>query len=114
MTTITITDETVDIELTGAEKMWSLHGDLRIPRSQIRAVEALDEPLTATRGLRAPGLALPGRVKMGTWRAKGGRQFVIARRGVPGVRLHLEGNRYDQIILSVNDEASRAALLALA
>jgi hypothetical protein len=113
MTTITITDETVDVTLTRAEKVWALHGDLRIPRSQIRAVEALDEPLPAPRGLRAPGLALPGRVKLGTWRSPRSRQFVAVRRGVPGVRLHLTGNRYDHVVLSVEDESVRKDLLDL-
>lgn len=113
MTTVTITDQTVDVTLTRAEKVWALHGDLRIPRSQIRAVDALDNPLAAPRGIRAPGLALPGRVKLGTWRAKSGRQFVAVRRGVPGVRLHLTGNRYAEVIVSVADESVRNDLLAL-
>lgn len=113
MTTITITDQDVSVELTRAEQVAALHGNLRIPRPQIRAVEPLDDPISGPRGLRSPGLALPGRVKLGVWRSRRGRQFVAVRGGVPGVRLHLQGHRYDQVLLSVADEAVRADLLEL-
>jgi len=113
MTTVSISDQEVSVELTRTERVAALHGDLRIPRSQIRSIEPLDDPITAPSGVRAPGLALPGRVKLGVWRSRRGRQFVAARHGVPGVRLHLEGHRYDQVLLSVADEGVRTDLLGL-
>lgn len=114
MATITVTDQDVTVELTRREKLAGLLGDVRIPRSQIRSVEALDDPVRAPRGLRAPGLALPGVVKVGTWRSREyGRQYVAVRRGVPGVRLHLDGHRYREVVLSVADAGVREELLNL-
>ncbi len=66
MATTTLTPDEVVVRLTTAEKIGSLHGDLRLPRAAVSAAEVVDEPLAATRGLRRPGLAVPGRVKAGT------------------------------------------------
>lgn len=115
MAAVSITDHDVTVELTLREKVGGLLGNVRIPRSQIRAVELIDGPVSAPRGIRSPGLALPGLVKVGTWRSRSaGRQFVSVRRGVPAVRLHLEGHRYDQVVVSVDDAEVRERLLEVA
>lgn len=113
MANITVTDEEISIELTRGEKIGGLLGNLRIPLVQVRSVESLSDPLSAPRGIRSPGLGLPGVAKIGTWRARGVRQYVVARRAQPGVRLVLTGNRYDEVVLSVPDETVRARLLAV-
>lgn len=112
MTTVQITDHDVTVELTRAEKLGALHGDVRIPRSQIRSVEPITDAIAAPRGLRSPGLAVPGLVKLGVWRSRHGRQFVAVRKGIPGVRLTLEGHRFAEVVLSVADESVRNQLLA--
>lgn len=113
MTTVRITDDAVVVELTAAEKLAALHGDVRIPRSQIRSVEPLTEPIRAPKGLRSPGLAVPGRIKLGTWRSRvHGRQFIAVRKGRPGVRLTLEGHEFREVVVSV-DAATRNVLVAL-
>lgn len=114
MAGITLTDHDLIVELTRTEKVFGLLGDLRVPRAQIRSVESIDDAIAAPRGLRSPGLALPGRIKVGTWRSRGGRQYVVVRRGEPGIRLHLLGHRYDQVVLSVADDALRTRLLDVA
>lgn len=114
MANITVTDQDVTVTLTAREKLAGLLGDLRVPHTQIRSVERLDDPVSAPRGIRAPGLALPGVIRVGTWRSREhGRQYVVARRGVPGVRLHLDGHRYREVILSVADESVRERLVSV-
>jgi hypothetical protein len=96
------TDE-VHVRLSRGEKIGGLHGDLTVPLSQVRDVEAVAEPYRFVRGIRAPGLGVPGRTKIGTWRSQGRKTFAVARHGKPGVRIRLQDNTFDQIVLSVPD-----------
>ena len=52
-------------------------------------------------GLRAPGLAVPWRTKIGTWRAKGRKTFAVTTRHTPGIRLELQGHDFAQVLLSL-------------
>ena len=67
--------------------------------------------LAAARGLRAPGLGLPGRRKIGTWRRIGERSLVSVRRGQPALRIALEGQRYDTLVSGTDEPAALAAAL---
>ena len=111
MDTVRLTSDHLRVRLSLAEKVWGLHGDLDIPRSAIRAADVVTDGLSAAAGLRAPGLAIPGRVKMGTWRGRRARRFVMVRRGQPALRLALEGQRYDTVLVSTPDAATFAAAL---
>jgi hypothetical protein len=111
MTTTRLTSDVLEIRLTPAERIAALHGDLRLPRGSIRSADVLAEGLGAVRGLRAPGLALPGLVKLGTWRGRGGSRFVAVRRGQPALRLTLTGGRFDTVLVSTPHAAAIAAEL---
>ena len=108
MSTVSLTPGELTVELTTAEKVAGLHGDVRIPLSAITDVEVVPDALAAARGLRAPGLSLPGVRKVGTWRSAEGAELVLARRGQAGVRLTLAGQKLASILLG--DDA--AAVLA--
>ncbi len=107
------TDELL-IRLSRGEKMGGLHGDLVVPLSEVQDVEAVAEPYRVVRGIRAPGLGVPGRTKIGTWRSKGRKTFAVARHGQPGLRIRLQHNTFDQVALSVPDGPSLAAAIATA
>ncbi len=108
MSTVRIDPDTVEVRLTAGEKLGALHGDLRVPRSAIRRVEVVPDGLAAARGLRAPGLALPGRRKLGRWRSRDGTQFVAVRRGEPALRLSLDGHRFAGMLVSTPDASALA------
>jgi hypothetical protein len=92
--------EALSIRLTRREKVAGLLRDLVVPWRSVSSVTVEDDGMKAVRGLRAPGLALPGRVKIGTWRRRGGRSMVVVRAGVPTLRIVLQGERYDELLLS--------------
>lgn len=98
----------VTVRLGVWEKIAGLHGDFRFPLSAITAVEVDHDPLSSVRGIRAPGLHVPGRVKIGTWRRSGGKTFALARRSTPAVRLDLTGQPYCRMVISVGDAAEAA------
>ncbi|MEV4140279.1 hypothetical protein AB0J72_49980 [Dactylosporangium sp. NPDC049742] len=81
---------------------------MTIPLTAITAVEVVPDALAAGRGLRAPGLAVPGLRKIGTWRTRDGAEFVVAGRGQAGVRLTLTGHRLASVLLGDDDAESLA------
>jgi uncharacterized protein len=106
MAALTFDHEALHLTLTGGEKLAALHGDIDVPLGDVRGVRLEPDPLAAVRGLRAPGLGLPGRVKIGTWRGPDQRSFVVARRGVPAVRVQLANAKHDELLVST-PEAER-------
>ena len=97
------------LELTRGEKLAALRrGNVVIPWGQIRSVETVADPIRLVHGLRAPGLGLPGRTKIGTWRSKGRKTFAVTHKGAPGLRITLQDNTFDEIVLSVADSVRLA------
>jgi hypothetical protein len=106
MATVQLTTTTVTLHFTRAEKFWGILRDATLARDAVLSAEVVTDPLTAMAGLRAPGLALPGRRKIGTWRRPGERTLVCVRKGQPAVRLRLEGARYDTVLVGADDAAA--------
>ena len=100
MASVSIAADSLAVTLTVREKIAAAHGDVSVPLSAVRNVRVEPDALAAVSGLRAPGLAVPGRTKIGVWRARGRRRFVVARRGVPAVCVTLDGARHDELIIS--------------
>lgn len=111
MSSLTITSDALSLSLTPAEKVLGLHGDVVVPLSAVVGVEVVPDGLAATHGLRAPGLALPGRRKLGTWRSRHRREFVDVRRGQPAVRITLRGQSLDALLVGTDDAEGLAAQL---
>jgi hypothetical protein len=111
MATLQVTPPTLSLRLTRGEKIAGLLRDLEVPLSAVRDVEVVADPLRAMRGLRAPGLALPGLRNVGTWRRPGERTLVCVRKDQPGVRIALEGQRYDVLLVGATDAEALADLI---
>jgi uncharacterized protein len=114
MSTVSLIPGELLVELSPTEKVAGLRGDVRIPLAAIADVEVVPDALAAARGLRAPGLALPGRRKVGTWRTRAGAEFVVARRGEAGVRLTLTGHDLAAVLLGDEDAHGLAARIRAA
>lgn len=112
MATIRTTPESLSISLTRAEKFFGMLRDLEVPRSAIASAEAVPSGPAALRGLRAPGLGLPGIRSIGTWRRRGEKSYISVRRNQPALRVRLTGQRYDTVLVSTDDAAALAAELA--
>ena len=102
MTTIAVHDSMLTVAFTTTEKVAGLLRDQHIPLSAIRAVDVVPDGLAAVRGLRAPGLALPGRRKLGTWRSRTGKTLVAVHGHRPAVRLTLTGQRYASLLITTD------------
>ena len=98
MPTVIVTSDSVTVRLSAAEKVGALHSDLSIPRSAIVAATVVDDPMSAVSGFRAPGHA-----KLGTWRHHDGKDFIAVYADRPAVELRLTGQRYERLLISVDD-----------
>lgn len=111
MAVLNITSSTVGVEFTFAEKILGLLRDFTVHRDQVLAATVHADPLAIVRGLRAPGFAVPGRRRIGTWRRPGHRTAVAVTADTTAIRLLLQSHRYDELVLSHPDAAAWAAAL---
>ena len=98
----------VQLRFTTTEKILGLVKDRDFPRSAVQSARVEQDALSATQGMRAPGLALPGRRKIGTWRGKG-RTLVSVRAGEPAVVVELDGQAVDRLVVGVEGDAAALA-----
>jgi hypothetical protein len=99
-------DELV-LHLGTAEKLESVHGDLRAPLSSVRSVEVLEdahEP--ADHGLKV-GERFPGVSEVAVVHTGGQRLFAAVHHDTRrGVRVNFDGTRYDAWIVGCRDPES--------
>ena len=105
-TTVTLTPDTLLIEPTGLDQMWSFTRRLTIPLAHVRGATVDPDAATEPKGLRHPGLAVPGKWA-GTFTKDGDTCFwnVSARRS--GHRrtivVQLDQEKYQRLYLTVAD-----------
>jgi hypothetical protein len=105
-------DETnVTVELSTAEKLESLHGDLTLPRSAVQTARAVPDGMAEVHGLRAPGTGLPGVLLAGTFHDHGTSTFAVCHRRSPAVVLELTGEPYDRLVITLDDPQAAVARL---
>jgi hypothetical protein len=102
------------VVLSQVEKVESVHGDVRVPMSSVRAVDVVEDAAHAVPGLKVIGSGWPGRFAIGTY--SGGpddlKTFAAVHHDHPrGLRVQLDGDRFDQLVISCEDpEAMRESL----
>ena len=105
-------DELV-LHLTAFERAEAAHGDLRVPLSAVRKVEAVEEPLGEASGIRA-GTGLPGVVLVATMYGSGGKRFFVVHHDTHrGVRVQFDGADYEAWIVGADNPESLIASLHL-
>jgi hypothetical protein len=108
MATVTLHDGTLAVRFTPVEKIAGLVRDFAVAATAVTEVRVEEDALAAARGIRAPGLGIPGRRKVGTWRGRSGASLVSVRRGQPALSVTLDGQRYRTVLVGA-DDAQRLA-----
>ena len=103
MATVTLSADTLGVRFTSVEKLSGLVRDLDVPVASVIDARVENDGLSAARGIRAPGLGIPGVRKVGTWRGRAGRSLVSVRRGQPALSVRLSGQRYGTILIGLDD-----------
>jgi hypothetical protein len=103
------------LQLTPAEKVEGIHGDLRAPLSAVRRVEVLDDAHRAA-GFRAGmkiGTRIPGVVEVGRVRGLRTKRFVAVHRDTPrGVRVVFDGGSFDEWIVGCAEPEALATRIS--
>ncbi len=111
MAKINLNSTTASVDFTRAEKLAGLLRDIEVPLACVQEVAVEPDGLQAARGVRAPGLAIPGLRKVGTWRGKGRRTAVSVRRDQPALALTLDGHKYSELLIGLDDADQVASRL---
>ena len=93
------------LELTHAEKLEAIHGDLRTPLSSVTEVEVLPDAHKAADfiGFKV-GTRIFGVIEVGTIHGRNKTIFAAVHHDTPrGIRIDLEGTEYDAWIVGCSD-----------
>jgi hypothetical protein len=109
---LVITDDTLTVQMSLAEKAEALHRDLTVPRSAVTGVRIVEDGLAEVHGLRMPGTGLPGVVMVGTWLSSEGNTFAVCHGPGPAIVIDLAGQHVDRIVMTVDNPEEAAAELS--
>jgi len=87
------------VRLNSVEKLGALHGSIRVPLDDVAAVQPSNAVWDELRGLRMPGTGLPGVIALGTWRFRGGKDFVAVYRST-GIVVTLANSEWNRLVVS--------------
>ncbi len=102
--------DVIRIELSSLEKILSFHNSFEIQVSQIREISTDLLPPT-WKEIRAPGTAIPGITKAGTYYTFRGKEFWMLMKNDKPVRIELNNNKLKRLILGFNNYEKRASII---
>jgi len=102
MNRITVTDGVLTVEPQGLDKLWSLTRKLEFPADHVRGATLDPDANHEPKGIRAPGLAIPGKWS-GTFHRDGEKSFWNVSTPDATVVVELTGEDYDRLYLTVDD-----------
>jgi len=100
---LVISDTSVTVVLSAAERLESVHGDVSVPRSSVVGARQVPDGLAEVHGMLARGTMFPGVVMVGTWRESGSVTFAACHGHRPAVVVELAGQAYDRVIVTIED-----------
>ena len=99
MAELVIEGDDLVVRLSTVEKLEAVHGEGRVPLASVKSVEVLDDAMGAIHGIRV-GTGIPGSVAIGTFTSRTAKIFGVVHHDTPrGVRVTLEGDHFDEIIV---------------
>ena len=115
MAELIVDDGDLVVRLTLSEKIWGLHGDIRVRLSSIVSVAPDPKPSLGLRGWRMAGVSLVGHAVLGTRRHGDGYDFCILHRDQPAVQVDMASGRFSRLVICVpegGDPEAEAARIA--
>lgn len=109
MAELIIDGEDLVVQLTLGEKIWSLHGDIRVRLSSIVSVAPDRKPWLGLRGRRMAGVSLVGHAVLGTRRHGDGYDFCVLHGDRPAVQVDAASGRFSRFVISVPEDGDPEA-----
>src|SRR5581483_8575538 len=99
MAELIIDDWDLVVRLTPGEKIWGLHGDIRVRLPSVAAGAADPAPWASLRGWRMAGISFVGHAVFGTRRHGTGYDFCVLHGQRPAVRVDLGSGRFSRLVI---------------
>lgn len=115
MARILVTDDSLEVRLTGLDRLWALRRGITVPLSAVRGATADPGAAAEPKGVRAPGLHLPGVAAVGTFHRAGDKTLYAVHSGRRAVVVQLDAgpatSGFARAVVEVSDP--RAAVDAV-
>ncbi len=104
MVELSISNDSLTINVKGADKLWAFKGSLEIPLRHITNIR-LDPSIAHGwwHGIRLPGTSVPGVITAGTFYQSGKRVFWDVHNPDRTVVMELNHEEYNELIVEVAD-----------
>ncbi len=99
------------VHLNPIEQLAALRGDLRVPSSAVRTVRVSERSWSELRGLRAPGIGLPGVIYLCTRHGRGMRDFAAVHGRTKAVVVETSPGGFDRLVISRNDAEQKTRMI---
>lgn len=112
MTTIELTDDKLELTVRGFDVVLALKKHLSVPLAHVTRVETGVAPGAREQlrnSLRMPGTYLPGIITAGSYVEHGRWMFWDVHDGERAITIFVEHDRYDAIVVDVDDPAATVA-----
>lgn len=110
--TLLVENDQLHLHLSGSEKFWSFHRDVRVPLSAVIGVSVAEHPYLEVRGWRMTGVFIVGRWALGMRRRGDGRDFTLIHGQDPVVVIEVNGHEFGWLMVSVSNGEATAAWVA--
>lgn len=110
MNSVTVVDGTLVVEPQGLDKVWSFTRRLEMPLGNVRGATHDPGASKEPKGIRAPGLGLPGKTA-GTFHREGVKTFYNVTGSADTIVIELEQQEYQRLILTVEDPRAVVQLI---
>ncbi len=101
MNTVTVERDHLVVEPRGLDKIWSFTRRLEIPLTHVRGATVDPGANAEPKGIRTPGLEIPGKAA-GTFRRRGERTFWNISRPRDTIVIELVDEKYQRLVLTVD------------
>jgi len=111
MAQVSISGDTLVVEIEGLNKLWALKSRLEIPLRNVRGATVDPGIGREPKGIRAPGAHVPGIITAGTFHVDGERIFWDVRDPAKAVVIELRDERYARLVVQVTDPRATTDLV---
>lgn len=106
MARVSITDDQLTVAPQGLHKLWGFKSRIRVPLEHVRGATADPGIVHEPKGLRAPGLYVPGVATIGTFYREGEKHFWDVRHGSGAIVIELVDESYTRLVVEVDHPRS--------
>ncbi len=113
MTKLEIDGNDLVVHVQGLDVLLAFKSELRIPLSHVEGIARAGDELQGPKGLRVPGIAIPG-LWVGTFYGEDGRAFWDVSGGANAIAIYLRDDRFSKLVIDVDDPTAAIALVTRA